>query len=36
MADLYGPHMTNQIIKQALDRYVNALVIVTKVGCSPW
>src|SRR5690349_24826424 len=31
-SDYYGPHVTNQIIKQALHPYPNALVIVTKVG----
>jgi pyridoxine 4-dehydrogenase len=31
-SDYYGPHVTNQIIKQALHPYVNGLVIVTKVG----
>jgi aryl-alcohol dehydrogenase-like predicted oxidoreductase len=31
-SDLYGPHVTNQIIKQALHPYVDGLVIVTKVG----
>jgi len=31
-SDYYGPHVTNQIIKQALHPYVDALVIVTKVG----
>jgi pyridoxine 4-dehydrogenase len=31
-ADFYGPHVTNQIIKQALHPYPNELVIVTKVG----
>src|SRR3984885_8374057 len=30
--DLYGPDVTNQIIKQALQPYPDALVIVTKVG----
>ena len=29
---LYGPHVTNQIIKQALHPYPDGLVIVTKVG----
>ena len=28
----YGPHVTNQIIKQALHPYPKGLVIVTKVG----
>lgn len=31
-ADFYGPHVTNQIIKQALHPYPDDLVIVTKVG----
>jgi aryl-alcohol dehydrogenase-like predicted oxidoreductase len=31
-SDFYGPHVTNQIIKQALHPYVDGLVIVTKVG----
>ena len=31
-SDFYGPHVTNQIIKQALHPYVDSLVIVTKVG----
>src|SRR5580658_1153715 len=31
-SDYYGPHMTNQIIKQALHPYKDGLVIVTKVG----
>ncbi len=31
-ADFYGPHVTNQIIKQALHPYSDDLVIVTKVG----
>jgi aryl-alcohol dehydrogenase-like predicted oxidoreductase len=31
-SDYYGPHVTNQIIKQALHPYPNNLVIVTKVG----
>lgn len=31
-ADFYGPHITNQIIKQALSPYPKGLVIVTKVG----
>jgi len=31
-SDYYGPHVTNQIIKQALHPYPNGLVIVTKVG----
>src|ERR1700704_3303416 len=31
-SDYYGPHITNQIIRQALHPYPNGLVIVTKVG----
>jgi len=31
-SDFYGPHVTNQIIKQALYPYPDGLVIVTKVG----
>ncbi len=31
-SDFYGPHVTNQIIKQALHPYGDGLVIVTKVG----
>jgi pyridoxine 4-dehydrogenase len=31
-ADFYGPHVTNQIIKQALHPYPEDLHIVTKVG----
>ncbi|MEI9896364.1 MAG: oxidoreductase [Chthoniobacter sp.] len=31
-SDFYGPHITNQIIKQALHPYPEGLVIVTKVG----
>jgi pyridoxine 4-dehydrogenase len=31
-ADFYGPHVTNQIIKQSLHPYPDGLVIVTKVG----
>ena len=31
-SDYYGPHVTNQIIKEALHPYPDALVIVTKVG----
>jgi pyridoxine 4-dehydrogenase len=31
-SDFYGPHVTNQIIKQALHPYKAGLVIVTKVG----
>ena len=31
-SDYYGPHLTNQIIKQALHPYPDGLVIVTKIG----
>src|SRR6516225_3807301 len=31
-SDYYGPHLTNQIIKQALHPYPDGLVIVTKLG----
>ncbi|WP_353072966.1 aldo/keto reductase family oxidoreductase [Tunturiibacter gelidiferens] len=31
-SDFYGPHVTNQIIKQALHPYKDGLIIVTKVG----
>jgi pyridoxine 4-dehydrogenase len=31
-SDFYGPHVTNQIIKQALHPYPDGLVIVTKAG----
>jgi aryl-alcohol dehydrogenase-like predicted oxidoreductase len=31
-SDYYGPHVTNQIIRQALHPYPEGLVIVTKVG----
>ena len=31
-SDFYGPHVTNQIIKQALHPYPDGLVIVTKLG----
>lgn len=33
-SDFYGPHVTNQIIKQALHPYPENLVIVTKVGAT--
>jgi len=33
-ADFYGPHVTNQIIREALHPYRDDLVIVTKVGAS--
>jgi len=31
-SDFYGPHVTNQIIKEALHPYADNLVIVTKLG----
>jgi aryl-alcohol dehydrogenase-like predicted oxidoreductase len=31
-SDFYGPHITNQIIRRALEPYPAGLVIVTKVG----
>ncbi len=31
-SDFYGPHVTNQIIRQALHPYPTGLVIVTKLG----
>jgi aryl-alcohol dehydrogenase-like predicted oxidoreductase len=31
-SDFYGPHVTNQIIKEALHPYQDDLVIVTKIG----
>jgi pyridoxine 4-dehydrogenase len=31
-SDFYGPHVTNQIIREALHPYPDALLIVTKVG----
>ena len=31
-SDAYGPHVTNQIIKEALHPYPESLHIVTKVG----
>ncbi len=31
-SDFYGPHVTNQLIRQALHPYPEGLVIVTKVG----
>jgi aryl-alcohol dehydrogenase-like predicted oxidoreductase len=33
-ADFYGPHVTNQTIRQALHPYPMGLVIVTKLGAS--
>jgi len=31
-SDYYGPHVTNQIIREALHPYRDGLVIVTKIG----
>ena len=31
-SDFYGPHVTNQIIREALHPYGEDLVIVTKIG----
>ena len=31
-SDFYGPHVTNQLIREALHPYRDALVIVTKIG----
>ena len=31
-SDFYGPHITNQIIKEALSPYADDLAIVTKIG----
>ena len=31
-SDFYGPHVTNQLIREALHPYPDGLVIVTKVG----
>lgn len=31
-SDFYGPHYTNQIIRQALHPYADDLVIVTRIG----
>ena len=31
-SDFYGPHVTNQIIREALHPYGNDLTIVTKIG----
>jgi aryl-alcohol dehydrogenase-like predicted oxidoreductase len=33
-SDFYGPHITNQIIKEAIHPYPRNLVIVTKVGAT--
>ena len=34
-SDYYGPHVTNQIIKEALHPYPDELHIVSKVGVGP-
>lgn len=31
-SDFYGPHVTNQIIREALHPYSDDLTIVTKIG----
>ena len=31
-SDFYGPHVTNQLIREALHPYADGLVIVTKIG----
>jgi pyridoxine 4-dehydrogenase len=31
-SDFYGPHITNQLIREALHPYADTLVIVTKIG----
>ena len=33
-SDFYGPHVTNQIIREALHPYRDGLVIVTKIGAT--
>src|ERR1700744_241156 len=33
-SDFYGPHVTNQLIREALSPYPRDLVIVTKVGAA--
>ncbi|WP_313058213.1 aldo/keto reductase, partial [Agrobacterium cavarae] len=33
-SDFYGPHVTNEIIREALHPYASDLLIVTKVGAS--
>lgn len=33
-SDFYGPHITNELIREALHPYVDDLVIVTKIGAS--
>src|ERR1700737_5391841 len=34
-SDFYGPHLTNQLIREALHPYPKERVIVTKVGVLP-
>ncbi|RZJ05738.1 MAG: oxidoreductase, partial [Haliea sp.] len=31
-SDFYGPHITNQLIRQALHPYASDLTLVTKIG----
>src|ERR1700679_3845830 len=31
-SDFYGPHVTNQLIREALHPYSDSLVMVTKIG----
>lgn len=31
-SDYYGPHVTNEVIREALHPYPQGLVIVTKLG----
>ena len=31
-SDFYGPHITNQLIRDTLKPYPNSLVLVTKIG----
>ncbi|MES2076429.1 MAG: aldo/keto reductase family oxidoreductase [Pseudomonadota bacterium] len=33
-SDFYGPHVTNQLLREALHPYADDLVIVTKIGAS--
>src|SRR4029077_11081497 len=35
-SDYYGPHITNQLIREALHPYPDDLVIVTKIGARRW
>lgn len=35
-SDFYGPHVTNQIIREALYPYSDDLTIVTKNWCAAW